>query len=170
MVLGVGKYENRSGKFWYRDIRPGKCWYYDNLEVIVRRCHVTWEELVPWSRGAGNTLVAYRFFAVLIPELLLLVYQFNREPFPEPPSPAWCFCQSCIGKQSKGAFVQLFVPGSSAHWRTLVVLLLLHRRRLYSLHFSMNGSLYRVAGERVRVWSVEVWSVICTRSRFHLNL
>ena len=47
LVLGVGKYWNRSGKFWYRDIRPGKCWYYDYLEVILRRCHVTLEVLVP---------------------------------------------------------------------------------------------------------------------------
>ena len=28
LVLGVGKYWNRSGKFWYHDIRPEKC----NLE------------------------------------------------------------------------------------------------------------------------------------------
>ena len=27
LVLGVGKYWNRSGKFWYRDIKSGKFWY-----------------------------------------------------------------------------------------------------------------------------------------------
>ena len=94
LLLGVWKYWDRSGKFWY-------C---DHLEVIVIWCHVTWEVLVPWSVGGGNTLVAYHFFAIHIRKLLLLVYQLKREPFLNHPAPPQFSAEVQSVSKARGRF------------------------------------------------------------------
>ena len=128
-------------KVWHRDIRFGKCWYCDHLEVIVRQCHVTWEVLVPWSGGGGNTLVAYHFFAIHILKLLLLAYQLKREPFLNRPAPPHFSAEVISVSKARGRFRSFSCPGfqlfNVRQWGQ-IVLLVLHRRRLHPLRISQG--------------------------------